>query len=134
MADVPALPLGRVTGSMATDDGSHILIRTEQAPGVEQVFALQEDQASLLIQAIAEGHMQCRRRRGVPPEQRDMHPVRWWEISVNPQSNLVALSLTIGPAARLDFALPDPIPRQILETLQVHLGQSIPQKPSTPPN
>lgn len=134
MPQVPTTPLGRITGSVATDDGHHILIQTEQQSGNEQVFSLEDDQSIVLVQALAEGHMQCRNRRGVPLEARDTYPVSSWGISLDLQSRRVVLSLTVGPNARFDFALSEAMPRQMLRTLQEVLRHTTPPTPNAPPN
>jgi len=134
MPDISATLIGQITGVMSSDDGNHVLIRTEPSPGIESVFALKRDQLCNLIDLLALGHMQCRKIHGVPLEQRDVYATTWWEIGFDPASGVAILSLTFGAGGRLDFALPGAMPMQILETLRAHLEPSTSQTHEKPLN
>jgi hypothetical protein len=134
MAEIQAIPMGQITGGQTTDDGKHALIRTEQSPGVEAIFAIADDQLRKLVSLCATAHMDSRTIRGIPAEQRDIFTVRWWELGFDPANKRAVLSLTFGERARLDFAFPGRMPGDILETLKAYLEPSTPPKPDRPVN
>jgi hypothetical protein len=134
MADLSAIPIQKITGGMATDDGDYVLIRAEPSPENEITLAVKHDQLQNLIDLLALGHMQSRKIQGVPLERRDVHRTTWWEISSDPTTGQVILSLTFGSGGRLDFALPGTMPAQMLETLRVLLQPSTFQTQQKPIN
>jgi hypothetical protein len=129
-----AIPIEKAIGVTPTDDGSHTLVKVEQAPGTEITLAIKDSQINNLIGLLALGNMQCRKIHNTPQEFREVHTTTWWELAVDQITGLKVLSLTFGPGGRLDFSLPGMMPERILETLRTLLEPSTVPTQNKPPN
>lgn len=122
MAEVSALPVDEVIGSMLSDDGKHLLVKFKLGSS-ESVLALPIAIAPNLVSAAALGVPK-------PEKQADgtkkvsAFSVNWWEISSVSNGDIV-LSLTIPGGAVLSFRLDQMMKSGIHETLSSLLGQSI---------
>ena len=121
MPDTTAFTLGHVKGFQSTEDGSQLLLISEQPTGNETLFAIRDDHVCDLIAILAIGHMRCRSLQGVPSDRRDAFTVARWELGFQPGDAPAALSLTIPYGGRLDFHLSTPMVREISEMLRAYL-------------
>ncbi len=133
MAEIPVTILPPIVDATPSDDGSHVLIRTEQSPGSHLVLAVKREEIGKLIAALAFGNTQCRKVLGISDDIRESFHVNWGEMSGDVRTNPI-LSLVIGAAGRLDFAIGPNAPMQMLEFLQTQLEQPTFPTPTGKPN
>ncbi len=129
MQEIAAIPISKILGGMPSDDGKYLLLKTATPDNGDIVLAFPGDELPGLVQLAALGRTQGLKIQGVASEHREVHNTTWWELSKDPQTGLVILSLTLQAGGRLDFALPGLMPRQMHETLGVLLDQPTAQPP-----
>lgn len=129
MPEIHALSIAQVAGSLVSDDGQHMVLRLVQADGADVPIAIPRGEILKLAEAAAVSHAQSDKALNVDPNQKDAFHVTWWELGFDESSGTAVLTLTFGAGGKLSFALSGNMPRDLLETLQVHVGSATPTPP-----
>jgi hypothetical protein len=131
MAEVAAIAVAKIEGSMTTDDGKTFLLKGTQPDGNNVVVAFPSEELTALVGMAALGREQSLRIQGADTDFREVFATSWFELSKDQVSATVILSLTFASGGRLHFSLPGSMPQQMLETLQQMTGAPTPPPPGT---
>ncbi|WP_313818736.1 hypothetical protein [Cupriavidus sp.] len=116
MAEHPAIPIDTVQGHMLTDDGSRLLIKTEQP----LALAVQTSALHDLLAAVIAGLAEARARAPQGNKEKLTFAVEWWEIGVSQDGASMVLSFRLGNGAEFCFQIgrdQAPHMRDVLSTI-----------------
>jgi hypothetical protein len=116
MPRIAAMMIDRVTRSLASSDGRHVVLQARTADGEDISFAIPREQIDTLIDHCAFGASQSEEilRSGL-----DLRTaVRWWNSALDRESGGFRLALTFGSGGTVRFDFSEHMARALLATLR----------------
>lgn len=129
MTNILAIPINEISGAMVTEDGQKMLLKFVQANGNDLILAIPRDQFLNFVDMAALSQKQSDDILKIDPNIKSAFHVKWWELGFDKTTKTAVLTLTFGAGGKLSFRLSENMPKDILETLQAYVGNTVPQKP-----
>jgi hypothetical protein len=133
MKQVGGLAVSTIDGGDVSDDGSALRLITTVPGDAEVVLSFPYGQLLNLIALAAKGRTDCKRRRGIEPnDDADLMATVEFELGIDKRSGMALVMFTLNSGAKLSFALPDPLPAQMHRILGTMLdGDAVKRHPDS---
>ena len=120
--NVGGLAISTIEGGDVSDDGTALRLITTVPGDGEVVLSFPYEQLLNLIALAAKGRTDCKRRRGIEPnDDADLMATVKFELDFDRRSGMALVMFTLSNGAKLSFALPDPLPVQMHRILSTML-------------
>lgn len=96
MSQIPAVPINSIEGYQVTEDGNHMLLKTDFPP----TLAIHESALLPLLTSVIACIGQTTAKKG---EERPVFSAQWWEFGVSPDGQSLILSFRLQGGANFSF-------------------------------
>jgi len=105
MKNVGGLAISRIEGGDVSDDGTALRLITTVPGDAEVVLSFPYEQLLSLIAMAAKGRTDCKRRRGIEPnDDADLMATVKFELGFDRRSGMALVMFTLNNGAKLSFA------------------------------
>lgn len=129
MNQIPAIPVNHIEGYNVSDDGEHMLLKTD----LPSVLAFNEAILHSLLTSVVGAIGRSEKIKGIPKEQKRVFNVDWWEFGLSQDKEHLILSFRLGDGAQLSFRVHPDVATHMRDVLSSISGaQPMGQRPEGP--
>ncbi len=124
MTDHAAISIGKIEGSIVTDDGNHALFEFSTDKDEKVAIAVPTDQLPQLMLLASQAMGNAQKILQTDPKMKHIFQTMWWEIGALPGGQHVVLSFQVEGGSELSFQVGKTDARNMRDALAVVLAHA----------